>query len=146
MVMGFGFILSYAVGSIFSSGQYLPPLMLSLYTFSVHYALFRLNLNRPPGKFFFVMLACIVIAAPKNMSAISSGIGYVALGVMISCTIGLIYRLLTLRGKVSRENMVVFQQNQYSNITESIIYGTTGCKGFPRHMSGKELCTVYWAL
>lgn len=125
MVCGFGFILSYAVGSVFSFGTLVPALVLALYTFSIHYALFRLNLNRPPGNFFFAMLACMAIATPQEIPAIASGVGNVALGVIIACTIGLAYSLITLNGKENRHRMVIFQQNQYTNITESIIFGAT---------------------
>lgn len=53
MVCGFGFIFSYTYGALFSHLFWLAPIALALYTFAVHYSLFRLNLNRPPGNFFF---------------------------------------------------------------------------------------------
>lgn len=125
MICGFGFILSYTVGSVFSHGEIVPAIALGIYTFSVHYALFKLNLNKPPGNFFFTMVACIAIATPKDLPAISAGIGNVALGVIIACTVGLVYSLITLRGAAGQENKIVFQQNKYTNITESIIFGAT---------------------
>lgn len=125
MICGFGFILSYTVGSIFSFGYFLPPLMLAIYTFGIHYSLYQLNLTKPPGNFFFVMITAMAIATPKPVETMASGIGNLALGVIIACTIGLLYSLFTLRRKVGRENAVVFQQNKYTNITESIIFGAT---------------------
>lgn len=125
MVCGFGFILSYAFGSVFSHGSFLPPIALALYTFSMHYALFRLNLSRPPGNFFFAMLACMAIATPKEIPAIATGVGNVALGVIIACLISLLYSLITLRGQANPQRMVVFRENQYTNITESMIFGAT---------------------
>lgn len=125
MICGFGFILSYTVGSVFSFGSVLPPVALGVYTFGVHYALFRLNLTKPPGNFFFIMIAAMAIASPKAMDTLSSGIGNVALGVIIACSIGLIYSLITLRSKSNPKQKVVFQSNPYTNITESIIFGAT---------------------
>lgn len=125
MVCGFGFILSYAVGSVFSFGYLLPPLVLAIYTFSIHYSLFRLKLNKPPGNFFFTMLACMAVATPTEVTDIAANVGNVALGVIIACTIGLIYSLITLQGAADRKRTVIFEQNQYTNITESIIFGAT---------------------
>lgn len=61
MVCGFGFILSYTLGSIFSFGYLLPPLVLGIYTFFIHYSLQKLNLHKGPGNFFFIMLATLAI-------------------------------------------------------------------------------------
>jgi hypothetical protein len=125
MICGFGFILSYVIGSIFSYGFFLPPIILAIYTFGVHYSLYKLNLNKPPGNFFFTMVASMAIATPKHVHDVAPNIGNIAIGVIIACTIGLIYSLITLKKKDNGENQVVFQQSHYSNITESIILGGT---------------------
>lgn len=125
MICGFGFILSYSIGAIFSFGYFFPPLVLAVYTFGVHYSLFRLNLTRPPGNFFFTMVTCMAIATPKDVQTIASSVGNLALGVIIACTIGLIYSLLTLREKKNQENIGILRQNEYTNIIESIIFGAT---------------------
>src|SRR5690606_16048748 len=72
MVCGFGFILSFAVGIVFSFNVWVTPLILSLYTFSVHYALNRLKLLKPPGNFFFIMVTSIAISIPHNQANIAS--------------------------------------------------------------------------
>lgn len=125
MVCGFGFIFSYTYGALFSHLFWLAPIALALYTFAVHYSLFRLNLNRPPGNFFFTMITAMAIAQPQDISHFASDIGYVSLGVMISFVIGLIYSLLTLRRSDAEEPVVVFRANKYLNITESAIFGAT---------------------
>ncbi|WP_437921290.1 FUSC family protein [Sphingobacterium sp. LRF_L2] len=126
MICGFGFILSYAVGSVFSSGYWLlPPVILAVYTFAVHYALFQFNLNKPPGNFFFTMLTSMAISTPKALGSIAINVGYVALGVMLAWTIGLLYSLMTLKREQQPEKVVVFAQNKYVNMTESVIFGVT---------------------
>lgn len=70
-VCGFGLIFSYALGAVCSHLFWLSPLILAAYTFAVHYALFRLNLNRPPGNFFFVMVASMAIAQPQKIENIA---------------------------------------------------------------------------
>lgn len=65
------------------------------------------------------------IATPKGIETIAASVGNLALGVIIACTIGLIYSLITLRGKDGQDNITIFQQHKYTNITESIIFGAT---------------------
>ncbi|MBN8790558.1 MAG: FUSC family protein [Terrimonas sp.] len=125
MVCGFGFIFSYTIGLIFSHSFWLSPLILALYTFCLHYALFRLTLNKPPGNFFFTMIASMAIAVPKDTVTIPASIGYLSMGVMVSCVTGLLYSLLTLKKENSTGEAVIIHQNKYVNITESIILGAT---------------------
>ncbi|PVD51673.1 FUSC family protein [Terrimonas sp.] len=125
MVCGFGFIFSYTIGLIFSQSFWLSPLILALYTFGLHYALFRLTLNKPPGNFFFTMIASMAIAVPKDTVTIPASIGYLSIGVMVSCVTGLLYSLLTLKKENSIGEAVIIHQNKYVNITESIILGAT---------------------
>ncbi|MFT3749954.1 MAG: FUSC family protein [Agriterribacter sp.] len=125
MVCGFGFIFSYTIGLIFSYSFWLSPVILALYTFGLHYALFRLALTKPPGNFFFTMIASMAIATPKDTSTIPTSIGYLSMGVMISCVAGLLYSLLTLKKDNNTGEAVIIHQNKYVNITESIILGIT---------------------
>lgn len=124
MVCGFGFILSFAVGIVFSFNVWVTPLILSLYTFSVHYALNRLKLLKPPGNFFFIMVTSIAISIPHNQANIASSLGNFSLGVLIACMIALLYSIVVLKGN-NRPDVMVLQKNSYINITESIIFGLT---------------------
>lgn len=124
MVCGFGFIFSFSIGVIFSFSEWLTPLMLGLYTFAVHYALNRLQLTRPPGNFFFIMVASIAIAIPHDAANITDQIGSFAIGVMIAVAIGLLYSILVLRKAPDKPEVVVFEKNSYINITESAIFGS----------------------
>lgn len=123
MVCGFGFILSFTVGIIFSFSGWFVPLFLALYTFAVHYSLHRLKLSRPPGNFFFIMIASIAISSVHNPANITSNIGNFSIGVMLACLIGLLYSSIILRGSDKTSDPLYLQKNQYVNITESIIIG-----------------------
>ncbi|CAL1518557.1 FUSC family protein [Chitinophaga sp. MM2321] len=123
MVCGFGFIFSFAIGVVFSFSAWLTPLMLALYTFGVHYSLNRLELTRPPGNFFFIMVASIAISLPHNRTDIASSIGNFSIGVMIACMIALFYSILVLREATNKPDVMVLQKNTYINMTESIIFG-----------------------
>lgn len=122
MVCGFGFILSFAFGLIFSFNLWLTPVFLGVYTFGVHYALNRLELTKPPGNFFFIMVASIAITMPVHYENISSSIGNFAIGVMIACAIALFYSIIVLKKISDVPSVVVVQKNLYINITESIIF------------------------
>lgn len=123
MVCGFGFILSFSIGVIFSFNEWLTPLILALFTFGVHYSLNRLKLSRPPGSFFFVMVASIAISLPHNPTGVATDIGNFSIGVMIACMIALFYSILVLPKISNKPEVVVLQKNAYINMTESIIFG-----------------------
>ncbi|MES2418339.1 MAG: FUSC family protein [Bacteroidota bacterium] len=123
MVCGFGFILSFTIGIIFSFSGWAVPVVLALYTFAIHYSLHRLKLSRPPGNFFFIMITSIGISSVHNPASITSSIGNFSLGVMLACVIGLLYSALVLRGVDKTPDSVDLQKNEYVNTTESIIYG-----------------------
>lgn len=117
MVCGFGFIFSFAIGVVFSFSTWLTPLMLALYTFGVHYSLNRLELVRPPGNFFFIMVASIAISIPHNQADIASSIGNFSIGVLIAWLIALFYSILVLREVTNKPDVVVLQKNTYVNMT-----------------------------
>lgn len=124
MVCGFGFIGAYALAALFSQWFWLSPLLLALSVFAIHYSLFRLNLNKPPGNFFFTMIACMAIAVPQSPEHIAENTGYLTFGVLTACFIGLVYSLITLKKEENSSNQAVFYPNKYVNITESVIFGT----------------------
>lgn len=99
MVCGFGFIFifSFAYGLLLSFNLWLTPLFLGLYTFGVHFALNKLKLTRPPGNFFFIMVASIAITMKVEYAELAGAIGNFAIGVMIACIIALFYSLLVLK-------------------------------------------------
>ena len=123
MVCGFGFILSFTIGAVFSFSGWVVPVILALYTFAVHYSLHGLKLSRPPGNFFFIMIASIGISSVHTPASIINSIGNFSFGVMLACVIGLLYSSLVLRGAGKTPDSVDLQKNEYVNTTESFIFG-----------------------
>ena len=121
MLCCFGIMMSYTVGLFFSFNPFFAPVALALFSFGVHYSLNKLNLNRPPGNFFFIMLASIAICSPFHLESIPQKVGYVAMGTIITCGIGLIYSLLTINR--SEKETITPKKNIYTNIVESLIFG-----------------------
>lgn len=122
MICCFGIMVSFTMGLLFSFNLYVAPFALAFLSFAVHYSLYKLNLTRPPGNFFFIMLASMAICTPFDLGNIPEKVGYVAMGTIFTCVLGLIYSLLTL--KETNETEIKFPQKKvYTNIVESLIFG-----------------------
>lgn len=122
MACCFGIMISYTVGLLFSFSAVAAPIALGLLSFGIHYSLHQLNLTRPPGNFFFIMLACVAICTPFQPDYIPEKVGYVAMGAILTCGIGLVYSLLTLKPSNEPEKRTV-RKSGYTNIVESLIFG-----------------------
>ncbi len=123
MACSFGIMVSFSVGSLFSFSPLLAPLVLGLYAFVVHVALYYLKMTRPPGNFFFIMVASVAICMPFKLSAIPQNIGFIGIGTMISFALGLIYSLLTLKTSPTDSKATTVQKNKYVNLVESATFG-----------------------
>ncbi len=122
MTCCFGIMISYSIGLLFSFNPVIAPFALGFLSFGVHYALHKLRLTRPPGNFFFIMLASTAICTPFDSDTIPEKIGYVAMGAIFTCGIGLIYSLLTLKKSAQTENKI-HTTSGYTNIIESLTFG-----------------------
>jgi uncharacterized membrane protein YgaE (UPF0421/DUF939 family) len=120
----FGIMLSFTIGSVFSFNPTVAPIALGIYAFIVHIGLFHLQLTRPPGNFFFIMIASVSICMPFHPPSIASHIGYVGIGTMISCCLGLVYSLLTLKKGGTDEAPYIAPTDKQGNVIESLIIGT----------------------
>lgn len=122
MACCFGIMISYAVGLLFSLHPYSAPLALGALSFGIHYSLNKLKLNRPPGNFFFIMVASMAICTPVDLDTVPEKIGYVAMGTILTCGIGLVYSLLTLKSSDKAETEWP-QKRTYVNLVESLTFG-----------------------
>src|SRR5690606_35390688 len=85
--------------------------------------LHKLQLTKPPGNFFFIMLASIAICSPFDIENIPTKIGYIAMGTIFTCAIALIYSLLTLKRSDLTSDPEIHIKDEYTNIAESLIFG-----------------------
>lgn len=122
MLCSFGIMMSYTVGLLFSFNPYLAPFALAFLSFGVHFSLHKLGLNRPPGNFFFIMLASMAICTPFHLESIPEKVGYLAMGAILTCGIGLIYSLLTLI-ETNETEVKSLPKKKYTNIVESLTFG-----------------------
>ncbi|WP_375445857.1 FUSC family protein [uncultured Fibrella sp.] len=124
MACSFGIMVSFAVGSLFSFNPLLAPLVLGLYAFTVHLGLYYLKMTRPPGNFFFIMIASVAICMPFKPESIPQHIGFIGIGTMISFALGLIYSLLTLRNQPVDNQSINIAKSKYVNLVESVTFGS----------------------
>lgn len=125
MTCSFGLMLSFTIGIIFSFHLYLSCLVLGLYAFLVNISLFYLNMRRPPGNFFFIMIASVAICLPFDPPTIPHKIGLIGIGTMGTCLLGLFYCIFTARENSTATSVinVTRPNSKYMILTESITLG-----------------------
>lgn len=92
LICSFGFLISFTVGLVFSFHPLVSAIVFGIFSSLVHW----LNLyfkTKPPGSFFFIMLASMASGLPHNLYQIPEKIGLVALGTMLACTLAFIFGL-----------------------------------------------------
>lgn len=122
LACSFGFMVSYAVGIVFSFHPLVSSFALALFSFGVHWAVRYLQL-RPPGNFFFIMLASISSCAPFNLEAIPTKIGLIGLSTMLACTLALFYSLYIVPKQVVKESPIKPAKNHADRMAESAVMG-----------------------
>ena len=123
MICSFGIMLSFTVGVIFSFHPYWSALFLGLYAFGVHRALYLLGLHKPPGNFFFIMIASVAVCLPFEIDSIPHKIGLVGLGTMSSCILGFVYSLMTAKDHIIESASAKTVKSRQSNVVESVTFG-----------------------
>jgi uncharacterized membrane protein YccC len=123
MACSFGFLISVAVGALFSVDPLVAALALGGYAALVHLSLHALGLTRPPGNFFFILVASVSICLPYSPRDIPERIGYVAIGTLLSCLLGLLYSLLTFRRAAPPDEVIQVPKTAYVSLIESLTFG-----------------------
>lgn len=124
MASSFGIMVSFAVGVLFGFHPVVASVVLGLYAFAVHLVLYYVKMVRPPGNFFFIMIASVAISMPFNLETAPYQIGLAGIGTMISCILGLAYSLVTLRKVRAQDEVIKVSKNQYVNFVESVTFGS----------------------
>lgn len=94
MACSLGITVSFAAGLVFGFHPLASCLALAALAFLVQLSLYVFRLHRPPGNFFFIMIASMALCMPFSPDEIVGRIGLVSIGTMISCTLALVYCLL----------------------------------------------------
>lgn len=92
LACSFGFMISFAIGIIFSSDPYVSSLLLGILTFGVQWVSNYFKM-KPLESFFFLMFATIASCMTFDLSSIPTRIGVVGMGAMLACILAFIYSL-----------------------------------------------------
>jgi uncharacterized membrane protein YccC len=142
LACSFGFIFSFAVGITFSFNPILSSVVLGLYTLFVHWVA-RYFAMKPPGNFFFIMLACIASASPFDLASIPTRIGLIAMGTIFSCLLAFFYSLMMIKKHQGGSELIYVKKNALANLVESAIIGAfIGGSFLVGHLL--ELENPYW--
>ena len=122
MICSFGFIVSFTVGLFFSFNPVIASLILGIFSFSMYGLITYLRI-KPPGYFFFILIIAVAICMPYDPQNIPRKIGIIAMGTISTCTLALIYSLLTLKKYPSQAEIVFVAKNKTFHILEASIVG-----------------------
>jgi uncharacterized membrane protein YccC len=122
LACSFGFMISFTIGFVFSFHPILSAFVLGLFAFGVHWTatFFRM---KPPGSFFFIMIASIASCMPFNLGTIPVKIGLVGMGAMLACLLAFLYSLYIVKRHPARTEPVYFKTKKYQNTITSAITG-----------------------
>ncbi|MEK6493571.1 FUSC family protein [Myroides odoratimimus] len=130
LVCSFGFMLSFAVGISFSFNFIASAIAFGIFVTAIHWVNLYFN-TRPPGSFFFIMVASMSSNMPFNLETIPTRLGYVVMGTMFACTLALIYSVLVGKKYNSKTTIRLVRpvpvKDQFDYLVKSVIVGTFMC-------------------
>lgn len=122
MACAFGLIISFFAGLLFSYNPYVSCIFLGAYTFCVHWVTRYFKL-KPPGNFFFIMLAAVGLCMPFEPELIPFKTGLATMGCIAACLLAFVYGFMV-RTKNKEENeTIIVRKNLISGTAESAIFG-----------------------
>lgn len=118
----FGMIVSYSCGIIFSFNDYIAPIGFGILAFAAYY-LTKFFALKPPGSFFFIMIASMAIGMPHHLHEIPRSIGLFTMGTLSACILTFLYTLLTKMSENKPKTRTPAPPDPYANLLESAIIG-----------------------
>jgi Predicted membrane protein len=125
LISSFMFMISYAIGLIFSFQPIVSAIVLGLFSAGVHWVTLYFK-TRPPGSFFFIMIASTASCIPFQLHTIPERIGLMGMGTMFVCLLALIYCFMTTQPQPEKNMNSVsteIRKKKYVNIIEALIIG-----------------------
>ncbi len=118
----FGLAFSFGVSIAFSFNPYLSSLVLGLIAFTAHWVT-RYFQMKPPGGFFFVMIAAIASSMQFDFNTIPTRIGLIVMSGMLTCVLAFFYSLYIIRKGKFTQDTATLVTNPYTKLVESLIIG-----------------------
>lgn len=126
LLCAFGFIVSFAVGAVFSFDPIFSAVALGLFAFAINWVVHYFSLQ-PPRNFFFIMIASMASCMPFDMVALPTKVGLIALGTIFACLLALFYSLYILRRIPSKVSPLFVRTADRFMVIESAIIGGFIC-------------------
>lgn len=121
-VVSFGFIVSYTVGALLGFSETWGPMGVMLFAFFVHWVTTFLQV-KPPGNFFFIMIASIAVCAPFHLEEVPLKIGVLSIGTMIAFLLAAMHGLLMTTKIPDQKQEWILPQLPYTRKRESLVMG-----------------------
>lgn len=114
----FGFILSFAAGSLLGFNQFLSCFILALLAFLITLTLNHYGM-KPPGSFLFIIIITIAICMPYDLHRVPVKVALISAGCFCSCLLVLLHHLLFIRGHFVKAEVQVDLKSLRRNLVES---------------------------
>ncbi|MFD2909290.1 FUSC family protein [Flavobacterium ardleyense] len=123
LVCSFGFSLSLAIGLGFSFNPYVSAVVLGFFAMGINWVTTYFR-TKPPGNFFFIMIASMASCQPFHFELIPQKIGFIFLGTMLACLLALCHGLLTLKKQKSTEALAIhIEKGEFVSLIDSAVIG-----------------------
>jgi len=122
LACSFGFMISFTIGIIFSFDPILSAVVLGLLAFGVQWTTTYFGM-KPPGSFFFLMIASIASCMPFHLETIPNKVGLVGMGAMLACVLAFVYSFYIVRKYPARSEPVHIKIKKHHNTITAAITG-----------------------
>jgi len=123
LVCSLGFTFSLGIGLIFSFNPYVSAIVLGFFAMGIHLVTTYFKI-KPPGNFFFIMIASMASCQSYNLEMIPEKNGFLFLGTMLACFLALCHGLLTIKKEQTTEIFVIqIKKGKFVSLIDSIVIG-----------------------
>lgn len=124
LVCSLGFVFSLGVGLGFSFNPYVSAVVLGSFAMGIHLVTTYFKI-KPPGNFFFIMIASMASCQRYNLEIIPEKIGFLFLGTMLACFLAFGHGWLTIKKEQTPEIFVIqIKKGKFVSLIDSIVIGT----------------------
>lgn len=145
LMCSFGFMVSYGIGITFSFNPVVSCIAFGIFSAVIHWILLFFKI-RPPGNFFFIMLASVASGIPFNIGQIPAGIGLVAMGTILACFLALVCSLILKKPDIIQESRDILNKVSAKKDTDYVEAFIVGFFMFCSMLIGHvfEFQNPYW--
>lgn len=125
LICSFGFLVSYGVGITFSFNPIISCIVFGIYSALIHWSVL-VSRMKPPGNFFFILLAAMASGIPFRPETIPERIGLLTIGSILTCFLAITFSLFIQKPDIIKETRSILNQVHFrkdADYLESFIVG-----------------------